>query len=358
MAGAGGALADDPGTAGDGSFMIGPSYKDAPEMRRAAGVPQGKTFSFTFAAKDSKIYPKAIDRKVTVYVPTQYKTGTLAAVMVVQDGTDFYGFDSEMPPVFDNLISTGAIPPVVVVFVGNGGGDYIGSERGLEYDTVSGLYATWADTELLPRVEMQSTTSLAAQAITFTHNPEGRAAMGGSSGGAATFSMLWWRPDLFRRAIMFSATIVNQVAKGTPFPNGAWVYHDIDPYQASGPNGLVVASCGTTPPVYSGLVQPCDTPLTKTACEAVMGCSWNDTGVKSLRVWHEAGTNDEGAGSGPGGHGDFLLANQRLALALKGHNYHYHFDQAQGAGHVDQAPIRQTLPAALTWLWRGYKAGT
>jgi hypothetical protein len=211
----------------------------------------------------------------------------------------------------------------------------------------------------LPRIEMVSTTSLPTQAITFTHNPEGRAAMGGSSGGAAVFSMLWWRPDLFRRAIMFSATIVNQVAKGTPFPNGAWVYHDIDPYQTSGPNGLVVASCGTTaPPVYSGLVQPCDTPLTKTACEAVMGCTWNDMGVKPLRVWHEAGTNDEGAGSGPGGHGDFMLANERLALALKGHNYHYHFDLAQGGGHVDQGPIRQTLPAALTWLWRGYKAGT
>jgi len=65
--GTGGALADDPGTAGDGSFMIGPTYKDAPEFKRGAGVPQGKTFTFTFAAKDSKIYPKAIDRKVTVY---------------------------------------------------------------------------------------------------------------------------------------------------------------------------------------------------------------------------------------------------------------------------------------------------
>ena len=357
--GAGGALADDPGTAGDGSFMIGPSYMDAPEYKRAAGVPQGKSFSFTFAAKDSMIYPKAIDRKVTVYVPTQYMTGTLAAVLVVQDGVDFYGFDSAMPPVFDNLISKGSIPPVVCVFVGNGGGDSVGSERGLEYDTVSGLYATWVDTELLPRVELESKTSVPTQAITFTHNPEGRGAMGGSSGGAAAFSMAWWRPDLFRRVVAFSPTLVAQVAKGTPFPNGAWDYHDIDPYQASGPNGLIIASCGTTAtPVYSGQVQPCDTPLNKTACEAVTGCTWNDTGVKPIRVWHEAGTNDENAGSGPGGHYDFLLANQRTALALKARNYHYHFDLAQGAGHVDQGPLRQTLPTALTWLWRGYTAGT
>jgi iron(III)-enterobactin esterase len=357
--GAGGALADDPGTAGDGSFMIGPTYKDAPEMKRGAGVPQGKTFSFTFAAKDSKIYPKAIDRKVTVYVPTQYKTGTLAAVMVMQDGTDFYGFDSEMPPVFDNLISTGAIPPVVAVFVGNGGGDYIGSERGLEYDTVSGQYATWVDSELLPRIELESKTSVPTQAITFTHNPEGRATMGGSSGGAAAFSMAWWRPDLFRRVITFSATLVNQVANGTPFKNGAWIYHDIDPYQTSAPNGLIMASCGmTSAPVYSGLVQPCDTPLSKSACEAVMGCSWNDAGVKPLRVWHEAGTQDNGAGDGPSGHRDFMLANQRTALALAARKYHYHFDLAQGGTHVDQRPLRQTLPSGLIWLWRGYKAGT
>jgi enterochelin esterase family protein len=357
--GAGGALADDPGTDGDGSFMIGPSYMDAPEYKRGAGVPQGKTFSFTFAAKDSKIYPKAIDRKVTVYVPTQYMTGTLAAVMVVQDGVDFYGFDSAMPPVFDNLIAKGSIPPVVCVFVGNGGGDSVGSERGLEYDTVSGQYATWVDSELLPRIELESKTSVPTQAITFTHNPEGRAAMGGSSGGAASFSMLWWRPDLFRRAITFSATLVSQVAKGTPFPNGAWIYHDIDPYQTSGPNGLIMASCGTTAaPLYSGLVQPCDTPLSKAACEAVMGCSWNDTGVKPLRLWHEAGTDDDGAGSGPSGHRDFELANQRTALALAARKYHYHFDLAQGGTHVDQRPLRQTLPTALTWVWRGYKAGT
>ena len=355
----GSASADDPGTDGDGSFMIGPSYSDAPEYKRGAGVPQGKTFTFTFAAKDSVIYPKAIDRKVTVYVPRQYMTGTLAAVMVVQDGVDFYGFDSAMPPVFDNLISKGSIPPVVCVFVGNGGGDSVGSERGLEYDTVSGLYATWVDSELLPRIEKESMTSLPSQAITFTHNPEGRASLGGSSGGAASFSMAWWRPDLFRRVITFSGTYVSQVPGDSPFKNGAWIYHDIDPYQAAAPNGLIMASCQkATDPELSGEVQPCATPTSKTACEAATGCAWNDSVNRPLRVWHEAGTDDDGAGSGPSGHRDFMLANERMALSFKARNYHYHFDLAQGAGHVDQGPLRQTLPTALTWLWRGYKAGT
>ena len=356
---AGSVGADDPGTDGDGLFNIAGPWKAAPEFNRAAGVPQGKLFTFTFAASSSKIYPAAIDRKVTVYVPAQYQAGSLAAVMVVQDGTDLYGFDGAFPPVFDNLIAKGSIPPVVVVFAGNGGGDYIGSERGLEYDTVSGLYAAWVDAELLPRVEQETKTRMADQAVTFTKNPEGRAALGGSSGGAATFSMAWWRPDLFRRVITFSGTFVNQVASGTPFKHGAWVYHDIDPYQTDAPNGLIMASCEkASGPKTSSAVEPCDTPLSQAACEAVVGCAWNDSRAKPIRMWHEAGTNDNGAGDGPDSYRNFHLANQRMAQSLKSRGYHVHYDDAAGATHVDQGPLRQTLPSALTWLWRGYKAGT
>ncbi|HEX4405753.1 MAG TPA: alpha/beta hydrolase-fold protein, partial [Polyangia bacterium] len=232
--------ATDPGTDGDGVFMLTGPYKKAPEYTLGAGVPAGKTFSFTMGAA-STIYPKApTTRKITVFVPAQYKTGTPAPVMVFQDGTDFYGFDTSVPPVFANLIAKGAMPPVVAVFAGNGGGDSVGSERGLEYDTVSGLYAAWVDGELLPRVEMETATQLPAQAVTFTKDPEGRGAVGGSSGGAATFSMAWWHPDLFRRVITFSGTFVNQVPASSPFPHGCWVYHDEDPYDATAPNGLIV----------------------------------------------------------------------------------------------------------------------
>jgi len=47
-----------------------------------------------------------------------------------------------------------------------------------------------------------------------------------------------------------------------------------------------------------------------------------------------------------------------MALSFKAKNCHFHYDEAAGADHVDQGPLRQTLPSALTWLWRGYKAGT
>jgi enterochelin esterase-like enzyme len=350
--------AADPGTEGDGIRMLAEPYHKAPEYTRQAGVPAGKVVHFPIGVA-STIYPKApTTRNIGVYVPAQYKAGTPAPVMVVQDGTDFYGFDGSMPPVFDNLIAKGTLPPIVVVFAGNGGGDSVGSERGLEYDTVSGLYAEWVDTELLPRVEAQTKTLLPAQAVTFTKDPEGRGAIGGSSGGAATFSMAWWHPDLFRRVITFSGTYVTQVPAGSPFPHGCWIYHDEDPYDATTPNGLIVAHCEDAANPAAGSSNPgkCDTPLTQQTCEAVAGCAWNTVVNRPIRAWLQSGSNDDGAGGSPSSYRNFDLANQRMAASLAKRGYHFHYDHAEGAGHVDQGPLQQTFPEALTWVWRGYRA--
>ncbi len=347
--------ADDPGIEGDGIFQVPQPFKAAPEFQRGSGVPQGDVIRFTIPT--SVIFPGAHDRKIAAYVPKQYVVGKPAPAMVIQDGTDFYGFDGAFPPVFDNLIAQNKIPPMVVVFTGNGGGDNVGSERGLEYDTVSGLYAEWADKELFPAVEAATKMQKPDRAVTITKDPEGRGSLGGSSGGAASFSMLWWRPDLFRRVITFSGTYVSQVPKTSPFANGAWIYHDEDPYNEVAPNGLITAFCeSASGPKTTSAVEPCDTPLSASACTAVAGCAWNTKANKPLRVWLEAGTNDNGAGSAPSGHHNFKVANERMAQALQARGYHVHFDECAGAGHVDQGPIRQTLPGALIWLWRGFKS--
>ena len=51
---------------------------------------------------------------------------------------------------------------------------------------------------------------------------------------------------------------------------------------------------------------------------------------------------------------NWVMANQRTAMVLKAKKYHYQFVFAQESGHVDGRVVRQTLPQALEWVWKGY----
>jgi hypothetical protein len=51
--------------------------------------------------------------------------------------------------VLDNLIAQKRVPTMVAISISNGSGDAQGSQRGLEYDTLSGLYAEFVGTEVL-----------------------------------------------------------------------------------------------------------------------------------------------------------------------------------------------------------------
>ena len=105
------------------------------------------------------------------------------------------------------------------LFVASGGSDAQGSQRGLEYDTASGLFAEFIDSEVVPFVSEQCGISL-------TSDPNGRATVGGSSGGCASFSMAWFRPDLFRKVLTYSATLTNQQYPFNPeLPHGHWELH-------------------------------------------------------------------------------------------------------------------------------------
>lgn len=329
----------DPGTEGDGDFTIEPPYKASP-LNLPTGAPVGKQIMFTMQSTDSTIYPGRngpYTRRVWLYVPSQYKAGSKAPFLVVQDGYFAIWFGNDLPHapnpngpnlpgtaniplIIDNLAAQGKLPPLAVLFVDNGGGDGGNSQRGLEYDTVSGKYAEFIQTEVLPRAVMEAKTQLQLDLV-FTDDPRGRGTLGGSSGGAAAFSMAWFHPDYFTRVIALSGTFVRQASPEDPlYPHGAWSYHDYDPYNEAMPNGLIMKEA--TP--------------------------------KPIRVWLEVGENDLGAGSGPTSYRDFRLANQRMAASLKAKGYHYHFDYAKGAGHLDGNATAQTLPDALLWAWRGY----
>ena len=77
-----------------------------------------------------------------------------------------------------NVVATDDVVGALTASLGNGSGDAQGSERGLEYDTMSGRYAEFVEQEVLPLVESKCNVKL-------TKDPEGRATMGGSSGGSA-----------------------------------------------------------------------------------------------------------------------------------------------------------------------------
>src|SRR3954452_20485228 len=116
---------------------IGPDYTNAPELTVKDNVPHGTLHDFVMDSNDSKLYPGLkghYERKLCVYVPAQYVAGSAAPLIVVQDGM---GYRKTLPPILDNLIHERRLPAMVAIMISSGGGDGKGSERGLEYDTVS-----------------------------------------------------------------------------------------------------------------------------------------------------------------------------------------------------------------------------
>ncbi len=144
----------------EGDFVIGPPYANAPELTARQGIPRGVVSKFVMDSRDSKLFPGIsknspgvvpFTRNVSVYVPSQYVPGTQAPFIVCQDANEL----KILPTILDNMIADHRVPALVAVFVANGGGDAQGSERGLEYDTVSGKYAEFVQSEVLPRVSFR-----------------------------------------------------------------------------------------------------------------------------------------------------------------------------------------------------------
>ena len=319
-----------PPTDVDGNFIIGPTHPPAQEMTVRTNAPHGTMYEFTMSSVDSKFYPgiardrgtfgtpdpanpaKLIvttshpapyTRHVAVYVPAQYVPGTAAPFIVGADGPDRVLFTA-----LDNLIAEKKVPVMVAISIGNGGGDAQGSERGLEYDTMSGRYAEFVEQEVLPLVESKCH-------VTLTRDPDERATMGGSSGGSCALIMAWYHPELYHRVLTFSGTYVNQQWPYDPAtPGGAWDFHE-------------------------HLIP--------------------DSQAKPIRIWMEVGDRDLlNPNVMRDGMHDWVAANERMAKALAAKGYHYQFVFARNAGHTDRAVKQQTLPEALEWLWADWTHGS
>lgn len=283
--------------------IIGPDYPEAPEMKPGEGIPRGTLTEFVMESKDSSIYPGLTgpySRKCAVYVPKQFRESQPAAMLVVQDGM---GYAKKVSAALDSLIAADKVPVIAAVFVNSGGGDGKGSERGLEYDTLSGSYTDFIEKEVLPRAED-------AGKVTFTRDPEGRASMGGSSGAACAFTMAWNYPGLYRRVLSYSGTYVDQQSPKNPeSPHGAWEYHE-------------------------HLIPQTD--------------------KKPIRIWLHVSENDNGSKKDEASLHNWVMANQRMAAVLKDKGYQYRYVFSKASGHVDGRVVSNTLPDALVWLWLGY----
>ena len=355
-----------PQASAEGNFIIGPTHAPAPETVAKDGVPKGATTSFTISSKESVIYnpglirddvagcgnssimstttvpgdksnmivttshPGTWTRTVDVYVPPGYVRGTPVPFIVVGDGTSAAWKDLGI--ILDNLIQQRRVPPMIAIQIGNGGQDAQGSERGREYDTVSGAYTQFVEREVLPLVEQQTGAKL-------TRNPDGRATLGLSSSGAAAFTMAWFHPELYRRVLAYSPTMVNQQWPYDPsLRGGAWEYHS--PWAGpAGPNLNIKA----------GVISPSEPPGSPLIPSAP---------TKPIRYWFAMGDQDlfyPNPVMADGMH-DWVLSSALMAKVLADKGYHYQYVFARNSKHVDRPTVAQTLPAALEWLWKGYPA--
>jgi iron(III)-enterobactin esterase len=326
----------------DGDSIIGPDYVISEELRTPhAAWATGELHEITMLPRNSKLYPgrkRKVDyvpdptkmpggrgnavpgdvqwedspyepRHVWVYIPAEVKKSTPLPVIIVQDGGNY---QNQVRRSLDALISEKKLPPIAMVALDPGSTplgaaraeDGQGSERGYEYDSLSGRYSDFVEKEVLPMVSKRF-------GIRFTQDPDGRATLGGSSGAAAAFTMAWYHPERYHRVVIFSPTFVNQQSPVDPAnPRGAWEYHD-----------HLIADAPTKP----------------------------------LRIWMEVGEHDNNYMAAEGTFHNWVLAATRTAAVLKQKGYHYRFVFAKDAGHTDNRVREQTMAAALEYVWSGYK---
>ena len=122
-------------------------------------------------------------------------------------------------------------------------------------------------------------------------------------------NMAWLAPNLYHRVISYSGTFV-ALQRNAIAPNGAWDYHD-----RFIPNSE----------------------------------------RKPIRIWLHVSGNDNGAAATAGSMRNWIIANTRMADALKKKGYAYQFVFSEAAGHVDRRVQLQTMPEAFEWVWKGYK---
>lgn len=267
-----------------------------PESQPQPGVPKGSLTKYELPP--GPLYP-GTPHNYWVYVPAQYRAEKPAPFMIFMDGGGAVGDGQRAPVVFDNLIARGELPPLIGIFIDPGVLPAVlpsaqnRFERIFEYDSLSGRWATFLLTELIPAVAKQYNLS---------KNPDDHALCGVSTGAVAAFAAAWNRPDQFHRVLSFIGTYVAM----------------------KGADSLPALIRKTEP--------------------------------KPLRIFLEDGKNDHLAPGQPWGTfyaGSWPVNNEVMYEALEYAGYDAKLSLAEGAHSMAEGGAAM-LPDALRWLWREY----
>ena len=261
-------------------------YTLGPDSKLQPGVPQGV---ITHATWTSKIFPDTT-RDYWVYVPHQYEAGKATAVMVFQDGKSYMDTNGSfrVPTVFDNLIHKKEMPVTIAIFI------HPGEIPATSPDQKARSNRSFEYDSLgnqYTRFLLEELLPEVGKQYTLSQDPAVRAICGISSGGICAWTVAWERPDQFSK-------VISHVGSFTNIRGGH---------------------------VYPALIRK--------------------TEHKAIRVHLQDGTKDL-----DNLFGNWPLANQEMAAALKFSGYDYRFELGDGGHNGKHGGA--ILPDAMRWLWR------
>lgn len=166
---------------------------------------QTKAETLSFAINDSQIYP-GTSRTISVYVPSTYSGDKPACLAIMMDGI-IYGLQGAI----EDLSKSEEMPVTIAVGIEPGkildsDGNVIRYNRSNEFDRTDGVFASFLELEVIPKVKELTTQD--GRKVLLSDRPEDRMVLGASSGGIAAFAAAWNRPDLFSRVYSIVGTYV------------------------------------------------------------------------------------------------------------------------------------------------------
>jgi enterochelin esterase family protein len=262
-------------------------YVLGPDSQAQAGVPQGKVTQMP-PWTNSKIFP-GTTRDWWVYVPAQYQKEKPAAVMVFCDGAGFVKADGQfrVPVVFDNLIAKGEMPVTIGIFIQPG---VFATDNAKEKPRSNRSFEYDSLGDAYARFLLEEILPEVAKSYNLSTDPNDRGICGNSSGGICAFTVAWERPDAFRK-------VVSHIGSFTNIRGGY---------------------------VYPALIRKGD--------------------KKSLKVFLQEGRNDL-----DNQFGNWPLANEDMAAALKFAGYDYKFVMGEGTHNGKHGA--SIFPDTMRWLW-------